>query len=130
MSHPGDVTERRRRIFEMVEDHDDHGKVERICPERKSVAIAPHAPEPTFCPGDGEHRLRRIEGDDAIRHGEELRKSTGPRSEIQDAVPIPQAADFDECAEPELAVQGLVGPNAIVVRGMSRIVNGHTTCKR
>src|SRR2546421_8564566 len=43
---------------------------------------------------------------------------------------LKKKTNYDESTEPELAVDRLVGTDPIVVRGMSRIVDGHTTCKR
>src|SRR3989442_2097171 len=130
MRHPCDVTQGRAVVAEMMEHHDDHREVEGVCPEREVVAIALHTLERTFLAGDPEHGVRRIEGHDAIRRREELGKSAGPGSEVQHALPVSQPSDLDESAEPELAVHRLVGTNAIVVRGMPRIVDGHKTCKR
>ncbi len=130
MRDPRDVAEGGLIIAEMVEHHDNHGEVKTVCLEREAVAVALHTLERAFRAGDPEHGLRRIKGHDAIRRREERCKSAGPRSEVQHALPIPQASDFDESAKPELAVHGLVRSNAIVGRGMPRIVNGHKTCKR
>src|SRR5436309_13314320 len=114
----------------MLEHHDDHGEVEGVSPEREAVAIALDTLEVTFRPGDTEHGIRGIQGHDAIRRREQVCEPAGPRSEVQHALPLPYASHFDESAEPELAVDRLVGANPIVVRGMPRIVDGHTTCKR
>src|SRR2546422_10511848 len=114
----------------MVERHDDHGEVEGVSPEREAVAIALDTLEVTFRPGDTEHGIRGIQGHNAIRRREQVCEPAGPRSEVQHALSVPSASDFDESAEPELAVDRLVGPNPIIVRGMSRLVDGHTTCKR
>jgi len=130
MRHPRDVTQGRAIVAEMVEDHDDRREVEGVCPEREAVAIALHTRERAFRASDSEHGVRRIEGHDAIRRRQELCKSAGPGSKVEHALPVPQASDFDESAEPELAVHRLVAPNAIVARVVSRIVDGHKTCKR
>src|SRR2546422_9246767 len=55
MRHPRNVTQGRAIVAEMVEDHDEHGEVEGVCPERKAVAIALHTLERTFGSGD-DHR--------------------------------------------------------------------------
>jgi len=130
MRHSGDVPQGRPIVAEMLEHHDDHREVKRVRSEREAVAVALHTLERTFRAGDTEHGLRGIEGHDAIRHGEELCESAGPRSDVQYALSLPKASDFDESSEPELAVRSLIGPPAIVFCGTSRIVNGHTSCKR
>src|SRR5439155_863119 len=81
----------RRIVPEMMEHHDDHREIKRIGAKREAATIAPHAFERALGTGDLEHGRLRIEGDDRIGLTEELRETAGPRSDVEDALPIPQA---------------------------------------
>ena len=130
MRNPGDLAQGRRIAPEMMEHHDEHREIERICAKREAATIAPHAFERALGAGDPEHGRLRIDGDNRIGLTEELGKTAGSRSDVEDALPILQAAHLDEPAKPKLAVGHLVGAISVVVCGTSRIVYRHTSCKR
>lgn len=130
MRHPRDLAEGRGIVTEMVEHHDDQREIKRVCPKWKAVSIAPHALERSFRTGDPEHGHLRVKGHHGMCLREERRKPAGTRPDVEDTFAIPQSTHLDEPAKPEFAVRSVVGPNAIVVRGTSRIVDLHASCKR
>jgi uncharacterized protein (TIGR00106 family) len=56
---------------------------------------------------------------------EQGREPAGPRSQVQDPFSGLNGSDFDEPAEPERAVGGLVGSDGIVVLRPPRVVDRH-----
>ncbi len=130
MRNPGDLVQGCRIVPEMMEHHDDHREIKCIGAKREPATIAPHALERALRAGDLEHGRLRIQSDNGIGVAEELGETAGSRSNVEDALLIPQAGHLDEPAKPELAVRGLIRADLVVFRCTSRIVHRHTSCKR
>ena len=112
-----------------MQDHHEQRDVHGASADGERVPIAADARERSLPACDREHLGGSIEGHDRVGRLQEGREPPGPRSQVEHSFSRLDLADLDQALKPEGPIGEVVRSDCVVVRGASRIVDRHATCK-